>query len=183
MSVLKPPLPVKFFFSLICSRPEYEPAVWEVLAARLGPPDLISAWLPFTQTDYYTPEMGPALQRRLTTFLRLQDPGALVTVKLLAQDLEARFSLGGRRLVNLDPGYLTRERLILATGKNYSHRIYLGQGVYGEVTLVYRQGRWQALPWTYPDYCTLALQEFLGHARRKYLWQLRQLAALGPAAA
>lgn len=178
MSKLKPPLPVKPFVSLLCSRPEYEAAVWEALTRPFGPPDLISGWLPFTQTEYYTPEMGPELQRRLAVFLHLMDPAALVTWKKVAQELEARLSLGGRRLINLDPGYLTRERLVLATGKNYTHRLYLGQGIYSEVTLIYQKGDWQSLPWTYPDYRTGPVQEFLTQARRKYLWQLRQLAAL-----
>ena len=92
------------------------------------------------------------------------------------QCLERRLSLGGRRLVNLDPGYLARERLVLATGKNYTHRLYVGQGLYEEVTLIYQKGAWQSLPWTYPDYAGPDLLNFLDQARKKYLWQLRTLA-------
>lgn len=179
MSLPHRPVPVKPLVSLIFSQPSLETAVFRELAAFLGPPDLVSAWLPFDQTRYYEPEMGAQLQRRLAVFLHLADPGALSQWKRDTNQLERRFSLGGRRLVNIDPGHLGRERLVLATGKNYTHRLYLGEGIYGEVTLIFQKGGWQTLPWTYPDYAGEALRQFFGQARQKYLWQLRQLASLG----
>jgi hypothetical protein len=175
MSLPSPPLPVKPLVSLIFSQPALETVVFRELASFLGPPDLVSAWLPFHQTKYYSSEMGQDLQRRLAVFLHLADPGALCQWKAFTNALERRLSLGGRRLVNLDPGYLARERLVLATGKNYTHRLYLGQGLYGEVTLIYQKGAWQSLPWTYPDYAGPALMDFFDQARKKYLWQLRHL--------
>jgi len=178
MSLPRRPLPVKPLVSLIFSQPELETAIFQELAGYLGPPDLVSARLPFDQTRYYEPEMGPALQRRLAVFLNLADPGGLSAWKQYTNRLEQRFSLGGRRLVNIDPGYLTRERLVLATGKNYSHRLYLQDGIYGEVTLIFQKGGWQAMPWTYPDYAGEPLRQFFQQARQKYLWQLRQLASI-----
>lgn len=175
MSLPSPPLPVKPLVSLILAQPDLETLVFRELAGFLGPPDLVSAWLPFDETQYYHLEMGPDLQRRLAVFLHLADPAALVCWKTFTNALERRLSLGGRRLVNLDPGYLARERLVLATGKNYTHRLYLGQGLYGEVTLIYQKGAWQPLPWTYPDYASDRLRDFFDQARKKYLWQLRQL--------
>jgi hypothetical protein len=175
MSLPSRPLPVKPLVSLIFSQPALETVVFQELAGFLGPPDLVSAWLQFHQTKYYEPEMGSNLQRRLAVFLHLADPVDLSQWKTLTNALERRFSLGGRRLVNLDPGYLARERLVLATGKNYTHRLYLGQGLYGEVTLMYQKGNWQVLPWTYPDYASPQLLEFFDQARKKYLWQLRHL--------
>jgi len=106
----------------------------------------------------------------------LASPAHLPDWKIFATFLEERFSLGGRRLVNLDPGYVARERLVLATGKNYAHRIYLNQEVYGDLTLLYEQGKFQALPWTYLDYAQGSLPELLTLVRQKYLWQLKQLA-------
>jgi hypothetical protein len=79
--------------------------------------------------------------------------------------------------VNLDPGYLTRERLVLATGKNYTHRIYLGGGIFGDLTLTYSRGGFKPLPWSYPDYSRGDLPELLSRMRRKYLWQLGELNA------
>ncbi len=176
MSLPRHPTPVKPLVSLIFAQPDLETAVFQELAVLLGPPDLVSAWLPFDQTHYYDREMGGGLRRRLALFLQLADPGALGSWKLWTNQLEERFSLGGRRLVNLDPGYLSRERLVLATGKNYSHRLYLQGGIYGEVTLMFHRGGWQILPWTYPDYASEPLLHFLTLGRQKYLWQLRQLA-------
>jgi len=90
--------------------------------------------------------MGPNLGRRLISFLHLADPARLADWKVFTNALEKALSLGGRRLANLDPGYVARERLVLATGKNFPYRIYLDQGIYGDLTLVFGQGSWQPLP-------------------------------------
>lgn len=178
MSIPGRPRPVKPLTSILFARKELARALLTELTSRFGPPDLVSPWLPFTHTSYYTPEMGPVLWRRVVAFLHLADPQALPAWKGFTNDLEQRFSLGGRRLVNIDPGYLARERLVLATGKNYVHRLYLDQGIYGDLTLIYQQGRFQPLPWTYPDYASPPLLELLAVVRKKYLWQLRTLAAI-----
>ncbi len=179
MSLPRRPLPVKPLVSILFAQPHLETTVFQELAKLLGPPDLVSAWLPFDQTRYYEPEMGAGLQRRVAVFLYLADPWGLSQWKRYTNELEKRFSLGARRLVNIDPGYLARERLVLATGKNYTHRLSLQDGIYGEITLLWQKGGWQALPWTYPDYAGEPLRQFFQQARAKYLWQLRQLAALG----
>jgi hypothetical protein len=102
--------------------------------------------------------------------------GHLADGKIFTNAVEQRFSVGGRRLVNIDPGYVARERLVLATGKNYAHRLYLGQGIYGDLTLLAGTGGFQALPWSYPDFAAGPLPELLAVVRRKYLWQLKQSA-------
>jgi hypothetical protein len=176
MSIPGKPLPVKPLISILCAQKELAAELLAELTEWFGPTDIVSPWLPFTHTDYYAPEMGAVLWRRLTAFLHLADPSALPEWKLFTNDLERRFSLGARRLVNIDPGYLTRERLVLATGKNYVHRLYLDHGIYGDLTLIYQNRRFQPLPWTYPDYASPPLLEFLALVRKKYLWQLRTLA-------
>jgi hypothetical protein len=120
--------------------------------------------------------MGGNLWRCLASFLHLASAAHLSEWKVYTNSLEKRFSLGNRRQVNLDPGYVARERLVLATGKNYAHRIYLNQGIYGDLTLLAGQGGLQALPWSYPDYAEGFVPEFLALVRKKYLWQLKQLA-------
>jgi hypothetical protein len=175
MSQTTAPLPVKPIISLILAREDLGAAVLGRLTPYFGPPDLVGPWWPFTATDYYQKEMGPQLGRRLVAFLHLADPARLSDWKAFTNALEERFSLGGRRLVNLDPGYVARERLVLATGKNYTHRLYLGQGIYGDLTLIYRRGNLQPLPWSYPDYARGPLPTLLGLVRQKYLWQLRAL--------
>jgi hypothetical protein len=89
--------------------------------------------------------------------------------------MEARFpnERGGRK-VNIDPGYLAASKFILATGKDYSHRIYLGKGIYGDLTLIVQKGAFTPLPWTYPDYASQPLIGLLNLLRQRYLWQLRQ---------
>jgi len=162
---------------MLLARADLGAALVEHLAEYFGPPDLVGPWWPFDATAYYTSEMGPDLGRRLVSFLHLADPARLAAWKVFTNELEQAFSLGERRLVNLDPGYVARERLVLATGKNYSHRIYLDHGIYGDLTLVYSQGSFRPLPWSYPDYSRGELPALLTSVRQKYLWQLEAMTA------
>jgi len=175
MSIPGKPLPVKPLVSAIFAQPDVAVNLLSELRAWFGPADLISEWLPFTQTSYYTTEMGPVLGRRLIAFMHLAAPQALPEWKRFTNNLEQRYALGARRLVNIDPGYVARERLVLATGKNYVHRLYLDQGIYGDLTLIFQRGRFQPLPWTYPDYASSPLLDLVHLVRKKYLWQLRAL--------
>lgn len=175
MSEPRPPQPVKPIASLIMARRDLGGAVMRRLAEYFGPPDLVSPWRPFTATAYYNREMGPHLDRRVASFLHLADPAHLARWKRFTNSVEKNLSLGGRRLVNLDIGYVARERLVLATGKNYTHRLYLEQGIYGDLTLVYSQDLFQPLPWSYPDYAAEEMLALLALIRRKYLWQLKSL--------
>jgi hypothetical protein len=176
MSAPRPPLPVKPMVSLILARQDLAPPVMEHLSAYFGPTDLMGPWWPFSDTVYYDREMGPHLGRLVAAFLHLADAARLAHWKIFTNQVEQRFSLGGRRLVNLDPGYLARERLVLATGKNYTHRIYLDRGIFGDLSLIYSQGEFHPLPWSYPDYARGALPALLQQVRRKYLWQLKEMA-------
>jgi hypothetical protein len=176
MSTPKVPLAVKPVASLILAREDLTGPVLRRLAEYWGPLDLVGPLWPFTATDYYAREMGGGLWRCLASFLHLANAALLSDWKVFTNALEERFSLGGRRLVNLDPGYVARERLVLATGKNYAHRIYLDKGIYGDLTLLAGPGGFEALPWSYPDYATGPMPKLLALMRRKYLWQLKQLA-------
>jgi hypothetical protein len=175
MSTPGPPIPVKPVVSLLLAREDLGPVLVERLAGYFGPPDCMGPWWPFDTTAYYAPEMGPELGRRLVSFLHLADPARLADWKTFTNRLEQSFCLGNRRLVNLDPGYVARERLVLATGKNYPHRIYLDQGLYGDLTLVFSRDGWQPLPWSYPDYAQGELPALLAVVRQKYLWQLKAI--------
>jgi hypothetical protein len=131
--------------------------------------------LAFDYTDYYEPEMGRGLFRRVIAFKQLIAQDQLADIKLQTNAVEFRYSRKGKRRVNIDPGYLLRERFVLATGKNYSHRIYVGQGIYADLTLIYREGRYRPLDWTYPDYAADELRNFLTAVRRKYALDLKQV--------
>jgi hypothetical protein len=128
----------------------------------------------FDHTDYYEPEMGAPLFRRVMAFCNLIEQDSLADIKLFTNDLEKRLSRQGRRRVNIDPGYLLAERFVLATGKNYTHRVYLRAGIYADLTLIYHEGRFQALDWTYPDYAGEAVIDFLKSVRDRYIYQMRQ---------
>jgi len=138
------------------------------MASVWGEPERIGGPFPFDRTDYYRPEMGEPLLRRFFVAGRLVPRDALPAVKIAAEEIEQQCSVEGRRTVNVDPGLLTEENFILATGKNFSHRVYLGNGVFADLTLVYRQGEYRALPWTYPDYASGEIRSFLGQIRERY---------------
>jgi len=143
------------------------------LCASFGPLDLVSVWMPFDYTTYYEPEMGAPLVRRMLAFKKLIQQSELPAIKLTTNRLEATYSQRGKRRVNIDPGYLLFERLVLASGKNFSHRIYIGQGIYADLTLIYRRGAFEKLPWTYPDYADQPMQTVLQQVRSKYALDLK----------
>jgi hypothetical protein len=124
----------------------------------------------FTQTAYYERTMGPSLRKRLYAFRGLVDPASLVEHKRWGNALESALAPGHaeERPVNVDPGYLHLGKFVLATMKDNAHRLYLGQGVYAEVTLHYRGGAWEPWPWTYADYRLPEVLAFLGSARAIY---------------
>ncbi|MBN1102633.1 MAG: DUF4416 family protein [Deltaproteobacteria bacterium] len=140
-----------------------------------GPTDWVSPALFFDRTRYYEREMGWPLHRRFVSFRKLIRPEFLVEAKVMTNALEERSVQQGRRQVNIDPGYVSLERLVLATGKNYTHRVYLSRGIYADLTLVFRRGTFRALEWTYRDYALPETISMFNHMRRRYKDQLRGL--------
>ena len=174
MSRPQPPRPAKLVIGFFLSQQHLAETVTTELERYLGPIDLVSRWLSFDFTDYYTAEMGSPLYRRLLAFKQLIAQDHLPDIKHLTNGLEAHLADAEGRTVNIDPGYLLQERLVLATGKNFSHRIYLRRGIYADLTLIYRKGRFESLPWTYPDYKDSRLQHFLLKVRKKYALDLKE---------
>ncbi len=173
MSIPQEPKPAKLVIGLILKdRALFEPLVAE-LSAEFGVVDMVSAWLPFDYTSYYEPEMGTPLFRRMLTYKNLIDQDKLAEIKLTTNRLEQTHLQNDKRRVNIDPGYLLYERFVLASGKNFSHRIYVGSGIYADLTLIYQRGRFEKLPWTYPDYADKPVQEFLIRVRNKYAVDLK----------
>ncbi len=173
MGQARTPRPVKIFVGLLIGRPVLAEQIEPMLVDRLGPIDVRSEVLDFEYTDYYQEEMGRDLKRYFWGFRDLVSPDRLVDIKVDTNELErSALSEEGRRWANLDPGYLTRAKVVLATTKDYAHRLYLGNGIYGEVTLIYRDKRFEPLPWTYPDYRSGAYDSFFGRLRVTYMRQL-----------
>ncbi len=138
-------------------------------------PDPVKLFVSVIAADYYSAEMGAGLGRRFVTFEGLIRPEELPAVKLCTNALAEKFAGdGGARRVNIDPGYLARQHFILATGKGYSHRPYLGRGIYADLTLEYRKETFRPLEWTYPDYRAERTIGMLNALRNRYRIQLKQ---------
>jgi hypothetical protein len=173
MGAIRPARPVNLICGFISSDPDLISRAVRLLSEHTGPTDEISELWPFDYTDYYLVEMGPDLQRQFVSFERLIDPGELPALKTLTNSIEQRitYELGlpkDQRQVNLDPGYLTLAKLVLATTKDFSHRVYLRDGIYAESTLHYEDGGWRAWPWTYPDYAGPRYHAFFTRVRERY---------------
>jgi Domain of unknown function (DUF4416) len=168
MSKPQEPKPAKLVIGLFMQdRALFEPLAAE-LASEFGCLDMVSSWMPFNYTTYYQQEMGTPLFRRLLAFKPLIEQLQLAAVKLTTNRLEDQYTRSGRRRVNIDPGYLLYERFVLASGKNFSHRIYIGHRIYADLTLIYQGGAFEKLPWTYPDYADRPILSFLEQVRDKY---------------
>jgi len=140
-----------------------------------GEIDFVSDILPFNFTDYYAPEMGNDLFRRFITFASLISRTLLPEIKQKTNHLEEKYSTPvGRRKINIDPGYLSLEHVILATTKGYTHRPYLREGIYADLTLIYRNKSYQPLEWTYPDYRQSGVIALFNHFRKTYLEDLKR---------
>jgi hypothetical protein len=176
MSQPSAPQPVKLIVSLFTGKEKLITAASEELSQVYGKIDFMSACIPFTMTDYYTAEMGEGLVRRLITFEELIDPDQLPEIKRYTDKLEANYTnSGGNRRINLDPGYLTLYQLILASNKRFSHRLYLRDSVYADLTLIYKKKSFQPLAWTFPDYGSAQIIEILNRLRERYRKQLQEL--------
>ena len=173
MSDAQPPEAVKLIASLFSGDERLLGDAIQAMSERYGEADFISAPAPFTYTDYYEKEFGGSLIRRFIAFEKLIRPETLPDVKIWTNALEMRFTTEGRRRVNIDPGYLAKAHLILATGKGYTHRPHLREGIYADLTLIYRDKSFHPLPWTYPDYAGGEMIGMLTRIRARYLLQLR----------
>lgn len=166
--------PVRLVVSLLAREETRRAEAMRRLAERFGLLVYLSEPMAFDHTDYYTPEMGSPLTRRLAAFEEMVKPEKLPVMKNICASVEADLSVGGRRAVNIDPGLLSTDSLVLASTKNSPHRICLAPGCYAEVVLVYHHGAYHVLPWTYPDYAGPQIQEILVSMRRRYLWQMKR---------
>lgn len=166
------PQKAKFFLGFIFKEESVFKKAVEDIVAAYGHGDSESPLIDFNFTAYYQPEMGTFLKRRFISLERLFLPEFLAEMKNFTIDVEKNYSLEGKRIVNIDPGYLTCAKLVLATTKDFAHRIYLRDGIFAEVTLLGKEKEWIALPWTYPDYRTPAYQDYFLKVKSIYKKQI-----------
>ncbi|MCI0416559.1 DUF4416 family protein, partial [bacterium] len=169
------PLPVKLICGLLYKEEKWCKQALTDLETEFGEIDYQSNPLEFHFTDYYFKEMGQPLMRRFISFSRLVDPADLAVIKVWTNSLEEKYSQldTEKRVLNIDPGYLNLTAFILATSKNYAHRIYLGKGVFAQQELLFERRKIQTLDWTYPDYRSYEYQEILKKIREIYANQLK----------
>jgi hypothetical protein len=173
MSKPKDPDPAKLVMSVFMKEKPLFEQVYPFLETIGGHVDLLSRWLDFDFTDYYHKEMGAPLFRRIVVFKPLIRQADLAAIKQATNDTEKKFTRDCRRQVNIDPGYLLPSRFVLATGKDFAHRIYIGNRIYADLTLMYIRKKFVPLDWTYPDYRSEPVTRFLEQARDKYMLDLK----------
>jgi hypothetical protein len=152
MGVLHSPEVSRLFIGMLFSRQEILEPVTHVLIEAYGKALFQSPPRVWDFSDHYADELGSPVLRSFIFFDSCIDPAMLSDIKLSTNDIETKFSEGNKRKINLDPGYLTLSKVVLASTKDYSHRICLGKGIYGEVTLFFKNNRFNSFPYTYRDY-------------------------------
>lgn len=174
MSVPRVPDPAMLVISVLASGEEAQVGARREASQELGPISEKIGPLTFGFTSYYDAELGSGLCRWLWVFADLVDRGALGRIKILTNRCEQSYMREGKRTVNLDPGLVTLGNFVLATGKDNAHRIYLGEGIFADLTLIFRAGSYRPLEWTYPDYADAELIGILNGLREKYKCRLAQ---------
>jgi hypothetical protein len=167
------PEPVKYFVALLWADESALPDAYEQLIARGGVIDFSGVDRPFDLSDYYEPEMGAHLHRRLVAFETLRSPGELADAKLACIEIEQALAGPAGRRVNLDVGYLDHNKLVLASVKAAGQKIYLSHGIHADLVARYAEGRYQPFAWTFPDFKDGRYDEELEILRGKYLAQIK----------
>ncbi|MDR1122855.1 MAG: DUF4416 family protein [Endomicrobium sp.] len=176
MGVIGESKQVKLFCGIIFSNEEIKCNSFEKLEKKFGKIDLISDTIPFDFSKYYNSEMGDNLKRFWISFEKLASAADLAEIKVFTNFIENSFVIYNynKRKINIDPGYITPANVILATTKDYSHRIYLKKGIYGEVTTIYQKNSYIKLPWSYPDYLSPIAVRFFLKTRAVLINKLRR---------
>lgn len=178
MADAREPKKVRLLTGVLAANEALRAMARALVEEEFGPVMSESETVPFDYTDYYRRELGATPVRFYVVFEREIMPDEIVSVKHRTNDLEKKIgreyaTASACRPVNVDPGYMDLSKLVLASMKHAPHRIYVGGGVNAEITLLYRFGGWQTLPWTYPDYADEFARAFYERARSMLLEQSR----------
>ncbi|MCM8766584.1 MAG: DUF4416 family protein [Candidatus Omnitrophica bacterium] len=174
MGKIKSIYPVKIFCGLIYREDIIVEQSKEKLIEKWGEIDIEEGPFLFDFTDYYEGEMGKDLKRKFVSFENLYFPENVYEWKIYTNQIEEMFTEQDKRKINIDPGYIDNSKVILLSTKDYYHRIYIGKGIFAEVTLYYSKGKYNFLNWTYPDYRSENYMNFFLRMREKYRQQVKQ---------
>lgn len=163
------------------------------LERLFGPIQFTSPVFPFEKTAYYAPTMGEGLRRQFLTFKRLADPSPLAEWKHSTNRIEEEIGTQlaaapvpsapipvPSRPINLDIGYISGPKLVLASTKDFSHRIYLRDGIFAEITMCFRGNRWVSHKFTFPDYSNGTYDAFLKKVRDHHIRKVKEFKRLNP---
>ena len=164
--------PVKLIVGLIFKEDSVLKDTLSLLKRKFGEIDFESKTIPFKFTGYYEKEFGNGLSRKFISFSKLIEPQNLSAIKIFTNKLEQKFAVNKARKINIDPGYLNLAKLVLASTKDFSHRIYLNKGVFAELTLLFKDKTFKFQDWTYPDYRTSGYIEIFKQIRQIYAGQV-----------
>lgn len=172
--ILKPKF-VKLIFGFIFKEEALLNSAETILNKHFGAIDFISPVFSFNYTRYYEKEFGMELSRLFVSFKKLINPEELSKIKVFSNKIEKKLSNGNKRTINIDPGYIDLAKLILASTKDYSHRIYLGKGIFAETTLLFEGKSYKPWPWTYPDYASEEYISVFNKIRGIYAAQIKNI--------
>jgi len=169
MGRIKVPHPGKMIVSALYSNLGNMIEAIDLIEKKYGLIEFETDEMEFLHTTYYREEMGDNLKRKFFSFVNPVDRAELADIKIWTNKLEEKFGEKSGdfifRTINLDPGILTLANLTLASTKDFAHRIYLRDGIFAEITLIFKNKKFVALPWTYPDYTEPPVLEFLNRVR------------------
>lgn len=171
MGKAKKPKTVKLIIGMLAKSQKLFSKAEEFFIKDFGPIDYKSPVISFNYTNYYTKEFGSTLKRNFISFKKPIPPEKIAKIKLLTNSIEEKLSADKKRRINIDPGYVSDSKLVLATTKDYFHRIYLNHGIYAEITLKWRKGGFEPFEWTYPDYRSKTYIDILNTIRNTYMSQ------------
>lgn len=163
------PKAVKLIIGMLAKNQKLFDIAEEFFIKEFGPIDYKSPAISFGYTDYYKKEMGSPLKRKFISFKKTIYPEKIAKIKLLTNSIEENLSASKKRRINIDPGYVSDSKLVLATTKDYFHRICLNYGIYAEVTLRWRKSSFEPFEWTYPDYRSKVYIDILNDIRNAYM--------------
>ena len=166
----------KLIIGVIYHEKEILEKALDILVCEFGEIEDVSEEFSFSEefSNYYDDEIGGEGMRRIYSFQRLVDPSLQADIKIRTNEIEAEFSIDGKRRINLDPGFINHGRLMLATTKETGFRVPLKDGIYTELTLFWARGGWQKFPWSYRDYQSERVQKFITKVRKTYLSQRKE---------